>query len=122
MKNPRKVYRWSIDGRLLDTYTSPREAAEKLGISYEKVQKLSKGNRILNGCIISRISDPMQLFVISDKRIESVVEMYEMRPVLVQTFGSITEAAKMLGYKPKRISDAVNQGHLVDGRYKFKKT
>ena len=122
MKTPRKVYRWSMDGRLLDTYTSPKEAAEKLGASYSRIQKWSKGNRILNGCIISRVSDPMSIAIIASNKIDHKVEMYEMVPVLVATFGSISEAAEMSGYSPKRISDAVNQGHLVNGRYKFKKT
>jgi len=111
-----------MDGRLLDTYTSPKEAAEKLGASYSRIQKWSKCNRILNGCIISRVSDPMSIAIIASNKIDHKVEMYEMVPVLVATFGSIAEAAEMSGYSPKRISDAVNQGHLVDGRYKFKKT
>ena len=71
---------------------------------------------------ISRVSDPMSIAIIASNKIDHKVEMYEMVPVLVATFGSISEAAEMSGYSPKRISDAVNQGHLVDGRYKFKKT
>lgn len=116
------VHAWSQDLRLIRRWEDPAAAANDLGTTPRIVRKMAQANTIHGGWLITFEPDPMAVAMIMDgaRFAPGTVEVYELQPVLLFRAVSKSEAARMMGYKPKRVCDAVTLGGVVDKKYVFK--
>lgn len=122
-KNGKPVCQYSIDGRLVATYPSAREATRQLGTSYKAIYKCCNGQAIIvNGFIWRYLGEDFCKFKtvpeidVTKKR----VKQYDKNMNFIKEYPTITEASKETGVTLSNISMCLHNQRNSAGGYLWK--
>nr|QBK86638.1 MAG: HNH endonuclease [Marseillevirus LCMAC102] len=104
------VIRYSLKGIQISTYKSVADAARDAGVSHTAIlDACNKKKHVYTivDCLWRYTSDPLQLSELKDiKRLKRSVVKYSLSGEQLQTYSSMSEAAKNVNVHPSAISDA----------------
>ena len=136
-KKPKPVYKWGLDGSLIEPFKDCWDAAESIGVTYASMANYAGKNQIKDGVMWSRVADsdvairiidrkmttkrgPKPKGVIFSAPLEQKVYMYKMVPVHVATFDSVDDAIGITGVSEHSILQSDASGLIVKDKYTFK--
>lgn len=101
----KKVYQYDLEGNLINTYDSARDAERKTGISYKQISQVCNGNKRISHEYIWRFEGDAFNKYATELTHQVKIDQYDKNGIFIKTYDSQKEIENMLGI---RIDSVIN--------------
>lgn len=118
LSQKKRVGQYDYSGKLINAYSTVREAARAVGITFGSIHKVISGKRITAGGFIWRLSVKNTIPVkhLKPKKAQKV-SRYDLDGKWIQTYNNVPEAAKMTRVFDSEIYKVLNDKALTAGNF-----
>lgn len=118
LSQKKRVGQYDYQGKLVKTYSTVREAARALGITFGSIHKVISGTRVTAGGYVWRLSIKNSISVkhLKPKKAQKV-SRYDLDGKWIQTYNNVPEAAKETQIFDSEIYKVLNDKALTAGNF-----
>ncbi len=117
--NQKKIYQFSPDFKLINSYKSLKEASEITGVSYAHISSVANGKRNSAGGFFWSYSDKIDCNI-KKPRLNGSVHQFDLTGKYLKTYSSIKEASKLSGVSSGHISSVISGKEVQASGYQWK--